>query len=163
MGNMTADEMVTIELFVRSLSPTAVHERQDELIERLSTLAERGTIADYDVEVWGDAIPLNGATADTTRGKAIRDHVEALRTWGEVNDVELPEGLTPTATTGLLGESREVVRPPTVTLVEYRDGELEAITPRTEEGTTYTVADHLDALANEPEPVAVPAEMPSDD
>ncbi|WP_435197076.1 HTH domain-containing protein [Natronomonas sp. EA1] len=163
MGNMTAEETVTIELFVRSLSPTAAHERQDELIERLSALAERGTIADYDVEVWGDAIPLNGAAADTPRCKAIRDHVEALRTWGEVNGVELPEGLTPTETSGMLGESREVVRPPTVTLVEYRDGELEAIAPRTEGGTTYTVADHLDSLTEEAEPVAIPAGMPSDD
>lgn len=134
---------VTLELYVRSLAPRGDGGRLDDHLADLCRLAAAG-VADHEVRVWGDAVPVGGPAADTAPAAEALDAVETFAAWADREGAEFPAS---SATRGTLADgSRSVVEVPGMALAEYRDGELARVTPVVREDRVETVADHVASL-----------------
>lgn len=138
-----------LELHVRSLSASEGRPEQEAVVERLVTLAERGVIAEYSINVWGRELCRSGAMAGTEPGKTALERVDGFHAWAREADVSLaPFFERKTVRRPLTGEeSRTVMRPPVMTLAEYRGGELTFVTPCRDGDTVHSVTTRLEELA----------------
>lgn len=133
------DPTVRVELYVRSLAPDS-GERQDAVAARVAGLSEQEAVDGYEVEVWGNAVPLDV-------DHPLAETVARFREWAREADVELL-GLEERSTGTLVDERQVVLSLPTMALAEYRDGDLSCVAPhRRRDGTVCRVDDRLDALA----------------
>lgn len=138
-------EGIRVALHVRSLSPGGCREHQNAVIDRLRALRSRGTIDEFDVRVWGTAIPVDGPVATTETGRAALRRVARFERWARDANVSLAIDTYEGAST-VTGERHGAVRLPTMTLAEFRGDDLRCIAPHTADGTTCSVSDRLDAL-----------------
>nr|WP_255195228.1 HTH domain-containing protein [Halorarius litoreus] len=109
---------------------------------------ERGTVDDYEVVVWGAAIPT-----DTDHELGAR--LDAFRAWAAETDAELV-GVEERQTGSLVDEPYQVTTLPVLAVAEYHDGDLVAVTPSEQNGAIRTVADHVGALQEANPPVEQP-------
>jgi hypothetical protein len=140
----------TVELHVRSLSPTAAGGRVRKVVGRLAALDDGGCLDGYAVRVTGGELPTT-PRVPTDTGAALRRRLDRCRAWADERGAELVgvrERETPAG--------RELVLP-ALLLAEYRDGDLAYVAPHDDGERVRTVADRLDALARQPaEAVATP-------
>lgn len=135
---------VKLELYVRSLAPVGGEPSRAETMERVRVLAEHGNVDDFEVVVWGQAIPVD-------LDHPLVDRVAQFRAWAADHHATLV-GVEDRQAGSLVDEPRQVTTLPTVALAEYQDGELAAVTPHERDGAVRTVADHVGALALDSNP-----------
>lgn len=136
-----------VELFVRSLHPRGMAARQHAVVDRLSSLTERGVIDGFEVVVWGDGLALSTPSAGTEPGRRARRAYERFREWAAAGDRSIADAFEPRTTRSeLTGEQYHVVGFPALTLAEYVDDELQHVAPCSVGDEPRTVEDRLDAL-----------------
>lgn len=141
-------EDTTVELFVRSLSPSGCGGRPGAVVDRLDELVEAGTVDDYSVCVWGNEVGLSTPVAGTDRGEAIVERVARLSRWAEERNATLPGFETREATWEVTGETYTALVLPVLAVAVYRGDDLRAVAPcRTADGAVHTVPDRLGTLA----------------
>lgn len=149
----------TVELYVRSLYTPGAHERQEQLIEALTRLAERGAIDDFSVVVWGKYIPLEGATGATDT--SLRRRITAFEQWAAKEGVSLDSFYrTREATTLATETSQTVLTLPMFGLAEYEDGDLVQVSPCTDGDCVTGVESHVRALGGDLAAAGAPTEEP---
>lgn len=138
---------LTVELYVRSLSPRECRGRQAAVVSRLARLEVDGQVDDHTVDVWGRQLAVEDAHR-TASGRRIRDRIEAFRAWADTHGRSVdPHFPVETVSSELLGEEYSRITFPTMALAEYEDGNLRFVSPCTDDGgVVCTVADRLAAL-----------------
>lgn len=145
---MPTTHTVTADLFVRSLVTAGSGRRLEGTMSTLDELAAGGALQSFDVTVWGDKVPIAGAVVDTDATRSLLDEVQQLREWAGAADADLL-GFEECTVGTLVEQSRPALSLPEMTLVEYRDGEIERVTPNVRDGVVTTVEDHLEMLASD--------------
>lgn len=135
---MSNKDDFTVKLYVRSLAPRGSQEVQSVLVEKLADLIEQDVLADYEIRVWGDAVPT-----DTQHDLA--NQVDAFEEWAETAGATLV-GVEERPAGTLVDESRSIRTVPSIALAEYRGGELVSVAPHESDGAVHTVEDRLGAL-----------------
>ena len=115
----------TVELCVRSLSDDV----QPLLDETLRRLREAETVDEVEVTVFGRAFDPTGPAAVTETGRALADRLDAFRRWAGENDASFGPFFRARTVERLTGGACTRVDLPTVTLAEYREGELAFVAP----------------------------------
>lgn len=132
-----------IELFVRSLAPTDIRDRQERIVETLTALDGDGEIAGVEYTLCGECVCPSLQTAETDIAQLLLDRHAAFEDWAESRDRELvgferrdtESLLTGTTVTGIVF--------PRITLAEYREGTLTFVAPSTDGTEHTTVEDRL--------------------
>ena len=133
-----------VELCVRSLS--------EEVQPLLDGTLRRLDGADVDrvgVVVWGRSFDPTGPAAATDPGRALADRLDAFRRWAAENDASFGSFFRTRPVRRLTGETYTRVDLPTVTLAEYRDGELAFVAPCRLGDRHHTALDRAERLADE--------------
>lgn len=141
-----------VELFVRSLSP-ADPSQQRGVVDRLQALDAEGRLEDLSILVWGDRIAPDIARR-TANGRQLLDRLRAFQHWERDADAQLPAFDWQHSVTNLATDrSCTVIALPTMALAEYVDGTLSHVAPCRRDGTCYSVADRVAALADATKPL----------
>lgn len=138
-------KQLTVDLFVRSLSPTGARAGPSAAIERLEALAETETVDDFSVHIWGKEVDLSSGTAGEAREVPVLERVAAFRSWAAERGFALDAFERRTVST-LTGETYTALRLPVVVLAESVGGELDWVTPCTTESGVLTVEERLGSL-----------------
>jgi hypothetical protein len=136
-----------IELYVQSLSPYGARAQQDEAIERLFRLAEAGTIAEFDLRVWGKHLCPNAAAVRTDVGEECLERLELFREWvGEDGSRADPFLDGHEVDDDIVGDSFTDVSTPVLLLAEFDGEELVHVTPCRRGDSVTTVHDRIATL-----------------
>jgi hypothetical protein len=160
---MNPDSKRRVECWCRSLAATP-DGPQAEVVERLEWLAADRVVDEVSVETWPAVVPADRTWALGEHERRIHDRLSEFEAWAD------REGC---ALRGAFGDRRtgnpytathvdEVRVLPLVALAEYRDGDLWALSPVVENGATFRVEDHLEALSRGHESRAEPVLATSD-
>jgi hypothetical protein len=138
----------SVELLMRE-PVYGTHNRQQSTVSRLQELDEADHIADFDVEIWGKRLNLDGDDwrhhASATAREKFREFVQ----WADEYDCSLEPAFIRRTTRIDPGEDpTEVVELPIMCLAVYDDG-LRSLLPCSDGDYIYTVDDGLAALADE--------------
>lgn len=158
VGDGPADADRTVELFVRSLSPSDDGGHAETVLRGLDAVED--DLDGHSVHVWGDAVGLDGPLAETDHAEFVLDRVSRFREWATAQGLDLVGYDTREVDCRFTDTQRRKLSLPAVALAEYHDGNLAAVTPcRTDEGL-HRVADHLDDIRERAaeEPRVVPAD-----
>jgi hypothetical protein len=143
------------ELYVRSLAPGSEFRSQERAFAALDDLVERGSLAIYDVYVWGDAVSPTGVGSRTHAGRRVLDRVARIEGWATETGATVA-GLRPGEhRSRITGERWPVTRLPSLALAEYDAGRLVHFAPHVAGEENVSVARRLRALA-ESAPPATP-------
>lgn len=145
---MASTQPVTAGLFVRSLVTAGNGRRLEGTVTTLTELEAAGELQGVDVTVWGDKLPIGGELVEADATASLLCQVEQLREWARRADADLL-GFEECTVGTLVEQSRPALSLPEMTMVEYRDGEIEKVTPHVRDGVITTVEDHLGALGSE--------------
>lgn len=115
----------SVEVCVRSLS----EEAQPLLDEALRRLRASDEVQEVSVVVWGRSFDPTGPAAATDTGRALADRLESFREWAAVNGASFGPFFSAHTVERLTGGAYTRVELPTVTLAEYRDGDLAFVSP----------------------------------
>jgi len=138
---------VHAELYVRSLAPRGLGDRQDAVVETLVTLSAQGTLSEYTVYVCGEQAPASPAAATTEFGQYLLNRVAVFYEWADRNDCSLGSVFERrTVDSSILGERCETLVLPVMVLAEYEGEDLRFVAPCQTGGETITVQDRLDEL-----------------
>lgn len=138
------EERPTIDLYVRSLHPNGAQRSQEEIIERLRALDERGRIAELSIHVWGKQVPCEGNTAV---GRSIHKRIKEFEGWSDRVGTSLSSFFeTRDVSTLDTDESQAAIVLPTLCLAESHGDTLQYVSPCVDNGTVCTIRDRLDAL-----------------
>jgi len=159
---MTTDRdqgRVRVELHVRSLAPRAGKRRQNSVIDRLEDLESEGYVDEWTVDVWGRQVGLSAAAARTDAGQFVLERVAAFRDWADDTGRSVASFFeTRHVDSGITGEQYTALVLPSLTLAEYRDGDLAYVAPCSDGDEVTTVTDRLDVLAASSSTVSRPAD-----
>lgn len=133
----------TVELCVRSLSDDV----QPLLDETLGQLREAENVDEVEVTVYGRSFDPTGPASVTDQGRALADRIGAFRQWADENDASFGPFFRTRTVERLTGETCVRVDLPTVTLAEYRGGELAFVSPCRLGERHHTVLDRARRLA----------------
>lgn len=139
------DDAVRAVLRLRTLGPSGLNPPQTEVVDRLRTLAEKGPIADLDVDVWGGSMGIT-QTED-------RDPDGTRRTVAEYEQWAIERGCTlrpaferrsgePTDDEARHGR----VVTPLITLAVHTSEGLQAVYPHVDDGDVRTIHDGIEAI-----------------
>lgn len=135
----------TVELFVRSLSPTDDGGHAETVLHGLDALET--VLDDYTVHVWGDAVGLDGPLAETDHAQFVCERVSEFREWAAANDVSLLGFETRESHCEFTGQDCRALSLPAAALAEFHEADLVGVTPcRTAEGV-HSVGDRIEELA----------------
>jgi len=152
---------VRVELHVRSLAPRAGKRQQERVIDRLDRLESAGHVDELSVDVWGRQVELSSAAARTDAGRFVLDRVDAFREWAAETGRSVESFFrTRRVESTITDESYAALVLPSLTLAEYRDGDLAHVAPCTDGDEVTTVADRLDVLASDTGTVTGPTAGP---
>lgn len=149
-----------VELWLRSVSSWTVG-RKGAFVDDLAALTARGIIADYEVNMWNDHVPVDAAHDLTPREQRVRDRVEAIHEWAGERDYDLPAFSRSTKVRGYEGPSYEAIVLPLAVLLGVEDGDLRWMAPYTDGDEHVAVQDRLDELAARPPESAEDADRPA--
>lgn len=142
-------ETIDVVVRVRSIAPSGLNPPQCDVINRLQTLAERGSIADLDVDVWGPSMGI----AQNKRGPTTpRDRVVEFEQWATEHDYTLEPAFkwrsAECEDEGSGHREHRAVLTPLITLAIYdRDEqELAAVYPHIDGEEVNTVHDGVKAV-----------------
>ena len=132
----------TVELCVRSLSD----EVQPLFGEALRRLRGAEAVDEVAVAVYGRSFDPTGPAAATEPGRALADRLESFREWANENGASFGPFFRARRVERLAGEACTRVELPTVTLAEYREGDLVFVAPCHLDERHYTVLDRVRRL-----------------
>jgi|GEM_PF-1471914 len=144
-------QVLRVECYVRASVPAALTGTIDDIVDRLHSLHESGTIADYQVTTWPpECQPVDAST----EGEPTRDELVAeFERWAAQHDCSLEPAFQRQNVPMLeaaAGDSIDRVRVPIVALALYADtgadtDSLCGVVPYTNGERTYTVTEWLTA------------------
>lgn len=144
---MGENEPRRVELYVRTLAPSGARETQEAIIDRLIDLERAGVVDEIDVTVWGDAVPLSGASVHVGAGAVVADRIRAFHAWCENRRASLEPFFTwSVVDSSLSGEAYRRVVPPHRCLAVYVGDTLREVYPRTIDGEPQSLQDGLRSL-----------------
>lgn len=136
-------QQLQIELYVRSLAPTDIRDRQESVIERLDELERAGRIDEFEVILCGDCVCASLATANTTVGQRLLDRFATFEEWAAQRDRTLV-GFAQQDTKSTLSRSNITgIKFPRLALAEYRGGDLSFVAPSRNGAENTTVLDRI--------------------
>ncbi|WP_336362414.1 HTH domain-containing protein [Halalkalicoccus salilacus] len=145
-------------LKLRAFPPHGIADVQRRTVARLHRLADVGTLATIDVDVWG-----SHAVADSMTDHECAASTEAVsdfERWAESRGYTLAPAFAYRECGSMIDdETREVTVVPLVTLAVYEGDRLEAVYPHADGDRVRTVGDGIEAL----EAMAPPSDDRSDD
>lgn len=142
-------ERVRIELAVRTLSPEGTGGRQARIVERLGELEAAGAIDEFSVQVWGKRVGLDTVDAETDHAREVVETVDSFREWADRNDLSVGTFFeTRRVDNRITDDSYTALELPSMAMAEYRDGDLEWVSPclDPETGATYPVHDRVETV-----------------
>ena len=144
MARSTRD--VSVELFVRSLSPSDGPVARN--VYRLRALESRDRIERGRVVVWGREIDLSQTVRTSAPGRFFLDRVATFRSWAADRDVTIePFFGTREVHCSITGEEYATLTLPVCCLAEYHDGSLQHVVPHSDGRVSCGVEDRLATLA----------------
>lgn len=142
---MTYDEL-TVDAYFRAYSPTSTP--QNEVLDRLATLAETDRIDDYDVDIVPKAVSLRGERTEVER------EYEAFLEWADRVDATVDEAFSVRHTESeITGEVAAELLTPIVSLAVRTADETVAVLPCRIDGEHVSVREFLDAFADGEDPL----------
>jgi len=142
---MTETTAPRVEFFARA-AVTGAGTRQREVIDRLEDLAASDRVAGVSTHTWEGRVRT---PVDEEHEAQAVDWFERFERWAERNDAALSPFFERTERTSeFTGEEYEDLVFPVVCLAVVRDGSIEEVAPRREDGEVVDVADCLDRLAD---------------
>lgn len=134
-----------VELYTRSYMPEGAEDSQQQVLDRLDRLCERGVLDDWECRVWGKRVPTSGEF-----GREAIETVGQFRTWAERNDASLlPFFDERTQRSKITGEERSEIVFPVMCAALYRDDTLAGVYPHADGDSIVTIRDFLASLAAE--------------
>lgn len=133
----TEEESVSGDVTVQVWTRQPVCGARATVLDRLGRFRSTGVIDDFEVETWPEEVVLDD---DDQR---ILQLFEQLEAWANDQGVSLRPPFERRTISPLIGDSRDVLTLPMLTLVVYDDG-LAGVYPYSSGDRTVTVADYLD-------------------
>jgi len=133
-----------IELYVRSLAPIDIRDRQESVIDRLDELAERDRIEEYEVILCGDCVCASLTTAKTTVGQRLLDRYASFEEWATTRDRSLVGFVEHDTESSLSRTNITGIKFPRLALAEYRGGNLSFVAPSHNGTENITVIDRIE-------------------
>ncbi|WP_324662063.1 HTH domain-containing protein [Haloarcula sediminis] len=137
-----ADSDLRATVFVHSLAPAPNKPSQDRLVADLQELAERDTLSDVDLLVWGTSICTSSPLTDIGSGRRILDAIGEFYELAANSRLSVsPFFSVSTVTTEYDEDAFSRVVPPSRAVAVYDGTELAAVFPCLVDGTAYTPED----------------------
>ena len=140
-----SSEGVTVQVWARR----PVCGARASVIDRLGRLQSEGIIEEFEVQTWPEEVVLDDGDEPIPR------LVKHLEEWASEQGVSLRPPFERRTVSPLIGESREVLTLPMLTLVVYADG-LAGVYPCSDGDRTVTVEAFLDQCQTKGEAVVDP-------
>lgn len=138
----TPEGQVSVDCYVRA---DAISDPVEARVESVRALARSGAIDEYTVHTW----PAEVVLAPLSDGTLAVERYRTFRQWAVQWNVHVePPFRRTTRRSELTGETREVLRTPSLCLAVHVDGRLREVFPHTSKGVTYDVADAIGTLAS---------------
>jgi hypothetical protein len=132
-------------LKLRSFPPHGITDVQHRTLARLHRLANAGTLAVIDVDLWGSHAVADSMTDHENEG--MLEAVSDFERWAEEHGYTLAPAFSCRECGSMLDdETREVTVVPLVTLAVYEEDRLRAVYPHAEDGRVRTVDDGIRTL-----------------
>jgi len=112
------------------------------VIDRLSSLAASGVLADFSVTTWPEEIVLTGRN----RQGELLETIEGFESWAADHGLSLRPPFETRTASLLVGESEDVLTTPMMLAAAYDDDTLVGIYPCTDGTKTWTISEFLDEL-----------------
>lgn len=139
--------LVSVELYVRSLAPDATRPAIEAVVERLQRLEAAGTVAGVTVHVTGGKVCPDGPTARTDAGRFLLDRVASFEAWADRTGRSISGAFRRLeAARGIDGSDHSGVVFPAMAMAEYEGDDLRFVAPATDGATVHTVRDRLDVI-----------------
>jgi hypothetical protein len=162
MTSGTVGESVTVELCVRSLTPSGMQAHQERIVSDLRRLEASGVIEEFDVTVWGRKLVLGSSTMRLPAAEGVLDRYRRFREWASANGRSVGKLFeVKRVESSLAGEEYHVLVLPTMMLAEYHGDRLHRVTPTLGDGETTTVVDRVEGLERDTEPEVSTTRPPS--
>jgi len=137
-------ESLEIELYIRSLAPTDIRDKQESVIERLDELDRANRIDSFEVILCGDCVCASLATAKTAVGKRLLDRFASFEEWSAERNRTLAGFTEQDTESTLSGTHITGVKFPRLALAEYRSGDLSFVAPSRNGSENTTVIDRVE-------------------
>jgi hypothetical protein len=134
---------VRVVLRLRTLVPQGISPIQSDVIDRLQTLGDEGSISELDVDVWGSSMGINvPADRDPIR---TRETVAEFEQWADRQDCTLRPAFDRRSTEST-DSNEDTLILPLLCLAVYDEETVQAVYPHTDSEEVHTIHDGLDAL-----------------
>lgn len=145
------------KLFLRADHDFGTEQLRQRAVERLSALERDGTLAAFEIVVWGRELRLDGPLEGTDYYERIVSHVEAFEAWAARHDASLdPSFRRRTVESFFSDETYELVSLPVACLGIYRGDDLEQVYPCRRSDGPRSITDYLNRLESAGLPSAPP-------
>ncbi len=149
MNAQSETHRCTVKLFLRADPELGCERQKQAVIDQLETLAARGQIDDYEVNIWTKEIRLSGPLEGTRYYQTVIDHFTAFQEWADETGVMLNAAFkTQSVDCEITGETYRVLSLPCICLAVYEDGELCAVYPHASGEMSQTASSCLEQLAS---------------
>ncbi|WP_435361235.1 HTH domain-containing protein [Haloarchaeobius sp. DFWS5] len=136
---MTTHTPIELDVYLRAYAP--VSGAQESVLSQARDLVDAGVAESLDVHDWPSAIRADRSTP-------VSRHYEDFQDWASDAGVCIDQAFAHSrAYNQFTDETREVLRPPIVSLTVRRGDELRAVLPCTVGDAHVSVGQYLDALA----------------
>lgn len=145
-----------VHFYTRSYMPNGAEDVQQQVLDHLADLEERGVLDDCECQVWGKRV-CTSSQAPAGFGQEAIETVGQFRTWAEANGVSLlPFFDERTQHSKITGETHSEIVFPMMCMAVYRDDDLVGVYPHADDDSVRTVPDFLASLADDAENVELP-------
>ena len=120
----------TVELWIRSFTPTAVGPHYERAFERLEYLATRSGIRTTTVGVWGKEVERSDERASVPQLRTIQRRLQSVEAWSNEVGRDIEPFFRYSRVESTITDDRyEVWRPPSLAVLEFRGDELIHVAP----------------------------------
>lgn len=146
----STDSDLRVTVFVHSLGPVPNKPSQDRLVADLEGFAERDTLSDVDLLVWGNSICTNSPLTDIGSGQRILDAIGEFYELAANSSLSISPFFSVSTVTTEYGEDAfSRIVPPSRAVAVYEGTELAAVFPCLIDGTAYTPEDLTSHLSRQ--------------
>jgi hypothetical protein len=145
----TAESKPRVDVYLREQVPPPVAKTVDDTVERLHELERDGVVSEVSVDSWG-----HRSVRGVDESGSIETTIREFERWADRTGHSLRPAFDRREVSSMFCEG-SVLRHdvPIISLAVYEDGQLQCVTPCTDDDCTYTVRDCLDVLAESDEAV----------
>ncbi|AEM57899.1 hypothetical protein HISP_11770 [Haloarcula hispanica N601] len=143
--DQSAEESATRAFTVQLWSRRPVCGPRTTAIDRFTELNAAGVIDEFTVQTWPEEVPM---AQEQGHGDVLAT-VDRYEQWAEEHGLSLRPPFETRTSSLLVGGSTEVLRLPMLVAAAYADDDLVGVYPCTDDGTTWSVMDLIDALTEE--------------